>query len=253
MTPLAVSVLLHLGLVAAVIWGMEFNQSTEPKRITPRYVEAKLVEIKPTTKVTQPKQKVIDLTKKRREVEAKKRADAQRKKAAEAKRAEQKKAEQKRIAEEKKKSEQAKKVAAEKARAEKARQIAEAEAREAQLQRELADAVAVEEAQLQAEQDEATVQSFVAAMASRIEQNWSRPPSARKGMQCLLQLNLIPTGEVVNVTVVKSSGNAAFDRSAQQAVMKIGKFDSLQQVPNDLFEKYFRQLSILFNPQDLRL
>ena len=251
-TPLLISVVLHVVFVGVLIWGMDLRSHEEPRRIAPKYVEAKLVELKPTTKVTKPKQKVIDLTEKRRKEAARKKAEEKRRQDAAKKAA----AEKKRLAEEKKrKAEAAKKAAAEQARAEAEQQRIQAEeqARQQLLEQELADALQAEEALYQAEQDEATVQSFVAAMASRIEQNWSRPPSARRGMQCMLQLQLIPTGEVVNVTVIKGSGNAAFDRSAQQAVMKVGQFESLQNVPPDLFEQYFRQLSILFNPQDLRL
>ena len=68
-------------------------------------------------------------------------------------------------------------------------------------------------------------------------------------MQTKLLVELVPTGDVVNVTIVSSSGNEAFDRSAEQAVRKVGKFD----VPKDskLFEKYFRRFPVLFNPEDL--
>jgi colicin import membrane protein len=83
-----------------------------------------------------------------------------------------------------------------------------------------------------------------------IIQNWSRPPSARNGMQVILRVYLVPTGEVVDVTVLEGSGNEAFDRSAIQAVRKAERFD----VPVDAeqFEKNFRQFSVLFKPDDLR-
>jgi len=116
-----------------------------------------------------------------------------------------------------------------------------------------AQALADEEVEMQALEQAATAQSYVAMMAQLIEQNWSRPPSARRGMKCELQIQLVPTGEVINVTIVKSSGNTAFDRSAEQAVKRVGRFETLQNVPSDLFEQYFRQLTLVFNPQDLRL
>jgi colicin import membrane protein len=68
-------------------------------------------------------------------------------------------------------------------------------------------------------------------------------------MQTRLIVELVPTGDVVSVTVVLSSGSEAFDRSAEQAVRKVGKFD----VPRDsaLFEEYFRRFPVLFRPEDL--
>lgn len=93
--------------------------------------------------------------------------------------------------------------------------------------------------------------AYVYKIQRQIVQNWSRPPSARNGMEALLRVFLVPTGEVVNVTVVESSGNGAFDRSAVLAVQKAQRF----QVPNNSrqFERNFREFTVLFRPEDLRL
>ena len=70
----------------------------------------------------------------------------------------------------------------------------------------LAKAVAEEE-QVQASAA-ATAQEMAASYAALIQQTvvnyWSRPPSARNGMEALLGIQLIPTGEVVSVSVIKS-------------------------------------------------
>lgn len=71
-------------------------------------------------------------------------------------------------------------------------------------------------------------------------------------MEVLLALQLIPTGEVVSVTVVKSSGNTAFDRSAINAVQKAEQFPELKNLPSREFEKTFRRFRLLFRPEDLR-
>jgi len=81
---------------------------------------------------------------------------------------------------------------------------------------------------------------------------WSRPPSARNGMECELSVQLVPTGEVVSVTLIRSSGNSAFDSSAINAVKKAGAFPELQKLPSAEFEKNFRRLNLIFNPEDLR-
>ena len=110
------------------------------------------------------------------------------------------------------------------------------------------------EAELDARQavtDDEKAMAYASRIRLEVEQMWSRPPTARNGMQALLQVHLVPTGEVVDVHVLSSSGNDAFDRSAIQAVRKADRF----QVPADsrLFERTFRVFELLFRPEDLRL
>jgi len=111
------------------------------------------------------------------------------------------------------------------------------------------DALARETEVLNEDKQEQAAQTYAQGIYQLIVTNWSRPPSARNGMQTKLMVELVPTGDVVNVTITQSSGNEAFDRSAEQAVRKVGKFD----VPKDsaLFEKYFRRFPVLFKPEDL--
>ena len=72
-------------------------------------------------------------------------------------------------------------------------------------------------------------------------------------MEVELLIQLVPTGQVISVAVLKASGNDAFDRSAEQAVHKAGRFDKLQELPPRVFEQYFRKLRLVFRPEDLRL
>ena len=99
--------------------------------------------------------------------------------------------------------------------------------------------------------DSEKTQVYISQIQRDIVQNWSRPPSARNGMQAQLRVFLVPTGEVVEVILEKKSGNDAFDRSAVLAVTKAERF----LVPSDSrqFEKNFREFTILFRPEDLRL
>ena len=94
--------------------------------------------------------------------------------------------------------------------------------------------------------------SFVSLIQRTVVNYWSRPPSARNGMECELSIQLIPTGEVVSVTLVRSSGNPAFDSSAVNAVQKAAAFPELQNLPSREFEKNFRRLTLIFKPEDLR-
>jgi TonB family protein len=97
--------------------------------------------------------------------------------------------------------------------------------------------------------DEAAAQSYRMGIYQLVVANWSRPPSARNRMEAMLLVELVPTGDVVGVTVLESSGDAAFDRSAEAAVRKARRFE----VPRDpdTFERYFRRFTLLFRPEDL--
>ena len=98
-------------------------------------------------------------------------------------------------------------------------------------------------------QNEQEVQSYQASIYDLVRKNWSRQPSARNSMQARFVVELIPTGEVLSVALVDSSGNGSFDRSAEQAIRRARRFD----VPkdNELFEANFRRFYFLFRPEDL--
>jgi colicin import membrane protein len=110
-------------------------------------------------------------------------------------------------------------------------------------------ALASESENLSQAQNAQLVQEYQQRIYQQVVSNWSRPLSARRGMQTLLLVELVPTGEVVRVTILQSSGDTAFDRSAEQAVRRVDRFD----VPSDsrVFEANFRRLQLRFNPEDL--
>ena len=97
------------------------------------------------------------------------------------------------------------------------------------------------------------LQDAVAATIQRAVINrWTRPPSARNGMVSVLSIQLVPTGEVVGVGVLTTSGDAAFDRSAISAVERVGKFPEIAQLDSRVFETTFRRFQLIFRPEDLR-
>jgi colicin import membrane protein len=59
---------------------------------------------------------------------------------------------------------------------------------------------------------------------------------------------LLPTGELLDVTLVSKSGDPVLDQSALQAARSIKNYP----VPKDsrTFDKYFRQFSLVFKPQN---
>lgn len=89
-----------------------------------------------------------------------------------------------------------------------------------------------------------------ALIKTYVEQSWSRPPTTRPGMQALLRIRLLPTGEVEDVQVVRGSGNAAFDRSAVQAVHKAGPFRELIDLKPHQRDA-FKEFNLLFKPEDI--
>ena len=135
----------------------------------------------------------------------------------------------------------------------KAREEAERSARLRELY-ERSTALALQEEQVEADDDvEAQTMTYVEAIYQAVHREWSRPPSARNDMEVRIQVDLTPSGDLLGVGVVDSSGNGAFDRSAQAAVRKAARALGRFPVPEDrrLFEAHFRHFTLLFKPEDL--
>jgi len=95
------------------------------------------------------------------------------------------------------------------------------------------------------------VQSATALIQQALQQVWNRPPSARNGMRVILRIRMLPTGELLEASITQSSGDAAFDRSAENAVYSASPFTELQNLPISVFNENFRTLSLIFEPEDL--
>ena len=135
---------------------------------------------------------------------------------------------------------------------ERRRQEELAEQQRRQQQQEAERARLAEEAAAAAARTEfEVVQSGVALIQQFIEEAWNRPPSARNGMRAVLRIGMLPTGEVTDVMVVESSGDAPFDRAATNAVYSAQPFSELQQMPINIFNDNFRTLTLIFQPEDL--
>ena len=231
------------GLIIAAMYG---GWKAEPERVViqPRFIDAKLVELAPKQKVVKKKKNTgANATQRKR--------DSQRRRAAEKKKADALKNRQRQAEIDKKEKERlAKEREEQRERAERERL---AELQRQQKEQEFADAIAEEQRLVNAEKDEREANSYRQLIQQRLSENWNRPPSARRGMETMIRLQLVPTGRVVGVTVLKSSGDSAFDRSVEQAAFKADQFIELQKMSPSLFEKKFRQVDVLFSPQDLRL
>ncbi|MET0075181.1 MAG: cell envelope integrity protein TolA, partial [Candidatus Thiodiazotropha lotti] len=123
-----------------------------------------------------------------------------------------------------------------------AKRKAEAEAkRRAQAERERAL-----QAQIAAEQNSREIDRYGAVIKQQIERNWLKPAQNTEGLSCVVQVRLIPGGDVVpgGVSIIRSSGNAAFDRSVEAAVYKAAPLP----VPSGALFESFRSLRLNFKP-----
>ena len=184
------------------------------------------------------KQKVI-AAKKQREVELKKQKILAEKKKQEA-------LKQKHIAADKAKVKKiAKQKQLTKAQAEKAKALAAQ--RQATMQKNMQKQLAAEQQQMAAaKQMQGQVDKYKALILQVISSYWIPPPNLPKGISCKLLVTVAPGGEVLNVQMVRSSGNAALDRSAKTAVLKASPLP----VPKDadLFDN-FRTIRLTVRPE----
>lgn len=232
------AVLVHLALIALVVVGLRWQASPD----TPLPIQARIVnEADVRKEVEQRKHSEREPKpaepKKKREAEEKPRPEQA--KLNEQKRREDDKrkafeAEKKRQAEVRKKKD-----------TEERRKVAEMSLREqlAHEEQERARAAARAEQDARAQQELTRVEGLI---KQKIERNWVRPAGWTQGMECVVRVRLIPTGEAVQATVVQSSGNPAFDRSVENAVYKASPLP----LPEDksLFE-HFRELELRFRPE----
>lgn len=98
----------------------------------------------------------------------------------------------------------------------------------------------------QAKYEESEVARFKGLIRSDITRNWIFPASYQKGMKCKVLVRLIPSGDVVSVRVIQSSGNSAFDRSVEMAVQKASPLP-VPKSDTGLFD-YFREVEFVFDP-----
>ncbi len=261
--PLVLAVGLHVLVATIFVVQWDHGEVRKPEPV-PRHMVANVI---------QEENKAVKQRREKAQA-AKQRAERQRQQAAKtAQQKRQRLAEQKRQAEQKAQREREKKAAQKREQAlaakrereaqqqrqrelEKQRQ-AEQQRREQQLaeeqalleQRQLEQELQRQlDAEAAAEAAARTAATHIDMIRSRIESLWRYPPAVEKNQQVSVRLTLVPTGEVVQVEVVRSSGNQALDRSVEQAVRRASPLP----VPDDiqLFERQFRTLTMNFRPEN---
>lgn len=190
----------------------------------------------------QEEQRLKEVAEKRKQAETEARQLAEKRAVEEAKTA---------ATEKKRKEEEQRKAAADKKRkAEEARQKAAEEqqrkkAEEARRRKEEESLRAAMEEEKRQQRAASALSEYAPIIQQRVSRYWVRPPGADDGLKCRLLVRLTPGGEVTDVKIVRSSGNAAFDRSVQNAVFKATPLP----LPDDPeLARYFRDIEFIFDP-----
>lgn len=187
-----------------------------------------------------------------RRLEEKRRQEAERKrKAKEA-------AEKKRLAElaRQRKLEEQKRKEAERKRREEEKRLAELErqeeekARQAEIARQAAELQRRQEAERQAAARRAAqqkeIERYRAAIRQAVTNRWHIPPGATADLRTEIKVRLLPSGEVLNVKILHSSGDAAFDKSVEAAVYRASPLP-VPAADSGLFDA-FREVIFAFTP-----
>ena len=256
----AAAVLLHLLALGFILYWNSGSDSSELELVQPTVIKALFIDENPQTRerIERQRQQQIDRQRQQQEAQRQREAEAQRQRDAEAEAERRRQLEQQRLldaAERQRLLEAERQRQAEQERAEREQEEQRQRELAQQRQRELDAAERArqrEEAQAAAARTEfEVVQSGVALIQQFVQEVWSRPPSARNGMRAVLRINMLPTGEVTDVAIIESSGDAAFDRSAENAVYRAQPFREMEQMPTRIFNANFRTLSLIFQPEDL--
>tara|TARA_B000000475_G_scaffold95846_1_gene77816 strand:- start:293 stop:928 length:636 start_codon:yes stop_codon:yes gene_type:complete len=105
-----------------------------------------------------------------------------------------------------------------------------------------------EEAEVEVSKEQQEIAMYAQRIISTIEDAWMKPRNIPENLVANLRLKIRPSGRIIGVDLIKSSGNIRFDNSALQAVRRVEKFNFFNSIPKTLFEKEFQVISISFNP-----
>ena len=166
-------------------------------------------------------------------------AEAERQRQAEAERQRQEREEEERLARER----EAEAERQRQAEAERQRQEAAVARQRAEMESELQQALALEEDRRRAE-EAGYLDEYIRLIENRIQQSWIPPASAMAGLECVVNVTQIPSGDVVDVRVGRCNGDDAVIRSIEAAVLRASPLP--RPAIASLFE---RNLEVVFNPE----
>ena len=193
------------------------------------------------------KKRLAELEKKRKEKEA---AEKKRKEQlAEEKKRQEAERKRKEEAERKRKEEEARLAKLEQERKEKERQEAlqaEIARQEAELKQQQEAARLAREADARRRAQQSEIAKYTSLIKQEITRHWNIPATTSPDLVCEVKVRLIPNGDVVDVQIIKSSGDPAFDNSVEKAVYRAAPLP-VPPVESGLFEE-FREVVFEFDP-----
>ena len=77
-----------------------------------------------------------------------------------------------------------------------------------------------EEEALQAARSSGEMSQYLALIQQQVERNWSRPATAKPGLECEVQVKQLPNGDVVDVRTARCNGDETVRRSIENAVRR---------------------------------
>jgi len=103
-------------------------------------------------------------------------------------------------------------------------------------------------AQINLDLSSSDIEKFSSIIKQQVMENWKRPKNLNLKLKTEIQINLVPTGEILSATLIKGSGNKAFDESAMSAIYKVKTFEGLS-MQMRLFDQHFRKFVLVFRPE----
>jgi len=192
---------------------------------------------------------------KQQEEEQRRKEEAERKRQEEAERKRQAEEERRRKEEAERQAEEERKRQEEAERQRKAEEERKAREAEQKRQQELA-AKRERERQLQEQLEQERLQrrvqsalaQYIPIIRQKVSRNWNLTASVSNDIEAHVTVRLSEAGEVISARIVKSSGNAVFDRSVENAVLKASPLP----IPRERgVNEEFRTLRLKFKPQDM--
>ena len=98
------------------------------------------------------------------------------------------------------------------------------------------------------ESEENQVNLYSSLIIESIQSAWRKPINIQDDLVCNLRLSINKNGRVVNVNLIKSSGNIRFDNSAIKAVQRVETFEFFNKIPLNIYSSNFKNIVITFNP-----
>lgn len=105
-----------------------------------------------------------------------------------------------------------------------------------------------EQARIRAEVNTATrvqVERYQDLIRNKIRRNIAMPPDVPESAKVEFKVTLLPSGDVMAVELLKSSGNAAYDNAAERAIYKA---QPLPMPTENGLQKMFRELRLTIRP-----